>query len=93
MHKEDDIGFLGFYNCGCGGDPVLKVWISKEDPSEAYLSFLDGAKSGKTNWSYRLSYIWRLLTTGTPYSDYFILEAKDVPDLIELLGNVKEVKP
>ncbi len=90
MHKEDDIGIMGFYNCGCGGDPVLKVWIDKEDPYDANLSFLDGAKPGKTNWSYRLRYIWRLLTTGTPYSDYFILEATDIPDLIELLKNVKQ---
>jgi len=37
------------------------------------------------SWHYRLRQIWKIIRTGEPYEDQFVLQKKDTPKLVEFL--------
>jgi hypothetical protein len=57
--------------------------------SEVYLSYWkEGLSAKKMNWKGRLKLIWKIITTGTPYSDMVILSRKTAKSLANYLNKI-----
>jgi hypothetical protein len=74
------------FECRCGGE-ALRV-SHDPDPEWDYgieLAFWSVGQVRRPDWRYRLRHVWRILRTGTPYSDYIILNHEDADRLAEWL--------
>lgn len=70
-----------YISCSCYGELAL----INNDEDFIYLSHYEHGnhKNSKLRWGSRLNFIWRILTTGKPYSDQIVLHPRDA----KLLGN------
>lgn len=72
----------GFFRCDCYGHGLAVC----EDDGLVYLSFWrEGVLPHSRSWRDRLSLIWKILRTGEPYYDQFVIRKEHVPYFVALL--------
>lgn len=84
MKKQEECTFLKCYiPCECGTE-LLE--ITKETGyGEIYIAFYSYGHSNQTGWGNRLKMIWKVLRTGSPYSDNIILNTEETNKLLDFL--------
>lgn len=92
----------GQFRCDCYGH-LLELTVGGFDPPGGFdtgpwwLEFTVwemAANGRRTSWSFRLRHIWRILRTGSPYSDYVVLNVDKAAELSEwLIGALAEYRP
>jgi hypothetical protein len=79
-YKDDYIA------CSCGTEGLYLIKYNDED--DVYLSIwqMGYNKNNKLSWYQRLRYVWKIISTGTPYNDQIVLDndaCKKIVDFIE----------
>lgn len=80
-----------FIMCDCGGQAVC----IDHDEDQMFLSFFEhGAHNDNTlSWKERIRWIWNVLKTGRPFSDYIVIEKEKALELgNEILRRAQELK-
>jgi hypothetical protein len=75
-----------FYKCGCSTH-LLEIDTSfREEENEVYFSIWElGRNTDKMTIRERIRWCWRILTTGSPWSDSVILDEEQVKEIVEQL--------
>lgn len=81
-----------FISCVCK-EHAIKVEFNAEE-NEMYMSlFSYGITSNMSipaPWKYRLGYIWRIITKGTPYADSIILNKEDILKFKKIINRIEK---
>ncbi len=84
-----------YYDCVCGCSTIRMI-LWHDWPEEVDFSILRYANWGKPGWKQRLSHIWEIIKTGTPWADELVLSLEDMErfnkDLGEVIVKSKAVK-
>lgn len=78
-----------YLTCACFGEALHLVYDAEE--KELYLSVYE-PRGLTPSWSWRLKYIWRILTKGTPYQDELILNQAQTHELVTWLQEFDDTK-
>lgn len=78
-----------YLTCACFGEALHLVY--DEEDKELYLSIYE-PRGSKPSWRWRLKYIWRILTKGTPYHDELILNQVQTHELVTWLQEFDDTK-
>jgi hypothetical protein len=74
-----------FITCSCQTEGIYIVQFAKGE--EVYLSFFSrGFNPVRMSWKDKIRYIWKLLTTNSPFEDELVLNKKDTKKLIAVLN-------
>jgi hypothetical protein len=76
--------------CTCGSEAI--IFDVDEDLDLIYVSiWQDGChKNNKLSFKERIRWIWKLITTGTPFYDQMVLDIKSIEDIQEVLKELKK---
>ena len=83
--------------CDCHDHMLIGTVSDWDDWKWIELAMWKGGVGDRERWSFRFKHIWRILRTGTPYSDFASMDADTAEQLHEWLGRavaqLREVGP
>ena len=79
---EDDKQKHFMCSCGCG---ILHL---STDEDFIYLAIYQHMGYRNKSWRYKLRQIWKILKTGEPYADEFVLDSKNAKKMVKFIESV-----
>lgn len=81
-----------YYSCVCRNE-ILVIERDEQDVEERQFNIaIYTLGKPESSWWNRLRYIWRIITTGSPYGDCMILENDDMERLAnDILGELRRL--
>jgi hypothetical protein len=71
-----------YLHCQCG---CSVLHLEKDEDFGVELCMILFKTMRCNSWHYRLRQIWKIIRTGEPYEDQFVLRKQDIPKLVEFL--------
>lgn len=79
--------------CDCGAEVVEVYYYDDKEHPEFDMSFWQQGFHRPMGWRERLRWIWRVLRTGNPWSDYVVLSPKKAKEIADFINqNINEQK-
>lgn len=76
-----------FVKCSCSGEALEFVWHKDENVLDVAM-WKQGLRSHKLSWSERFRWIRQILLKGQVWTDYIILEKKDLVQVKKFLNSI-----